>query len=122
MFIVLISRIVNVCNHTKCVTLSNQKFKIQPIIVILHPNEFSQERHYYSFSVELDSCFGSSNTLNDLPNKIYILNKTEYLNLSVFSMIKGTNEWKILTKHISCECKCGFDGKNVFQINGGITM
>ena len=26
-------------------------------------------------------------------------------------MIIGTNESKTLTKHISCECKCRFDGK-----------
>ena len=33
----------------------------------------------------------------------------------------GINESKILTKDISCECKCRFDGKNVIQINAGIT-
>ena len=27
-----------------------------------------------------------------------------------------------LTKHISCHCKCKFVGKNVIQINGGITI
>ena len=27
-------------------------------------------------------------------------------------MITGINESKILTKHISCECKCKFDGRN----------
>ena len=27
-------------------------------------------------------------------------------------MITGINESKTLTKHISCECKCKFDGKN----------
>ena len=26
-------------------------------------------------------------------------------------MIWGTNESKALTKHISCECKCRFDGR-----------
>ena len=26
-----------------------------------------------------------------------------------------------LTKNASCKCKCRFDGKNVNQINGGIT-
>ena len=36
------------------------------------------------------------------------------LNLSVFNMITGKN----LTKHISCEWKCRFDGKSVIQING----
>ena len=32
------------------------------------------------------------------------------------------NESKTLTKHISCKCKCGFDGRNAVQINGGITI
>ena len=37
-------------------------------------------------------------------------NKTEDLNLSVFSMITGKNESKILTKDMACEFKCKFDG------------
>ena len=36
--------------------------------------------------------------------------KTEDLNLSMFNMITGINELKILTKDISCKCKCRFDG------------
>ena len=48
-------------------------------------------------------------------------NKIEDLNLSVFNMITGISESKTLTKHILCNCKCKFDGKNVIQINGGIT-
>ena len=28
-------------------------------------------------------------------------------------MITGINESKTLTKHISCECKCRFDGRKV---------
>ena len=27
-----------------------------------------------------------------------------------------------LTKHVSCECKCKFDGKNVIQIKSGIAI
>ena len=37
-------------------------------------------------------------------------------------MIREITESKTLTKHISCECKCRFDGKNVIQINGGIII
>ena len=37
-------------------------------------------------------------------------------------MITGPNKSKTLTKHTSCECKCRFDGKNLIQINGGITI
>ena len=41
--------------------------------------------------------------------KSCIPNKTEDLNLSMFSMMTGINESKTLTKHVSCECKCKFD-------------
>ena len=83
---------------------------IQPTHINLHPNEYSQEFHYYPSEVKLDRCVGSCNTRNDLSNKVCIENKTENLNLSVFNMITGTNESKTLTKHISCECKFKFDG------------
>ena len=36
-------------------------------------------------------------------------NKTEDLNVSVFSMITEINESKTLTTHISSKCKCKFD-------------
>ena len=60
--------------------------------------------------VQLDKCVGSCNTLNDLPNKVCLPNKTDDLNLNMFNMITGINESKTLTKHISHECKCKFDG------------
>ena len=41
--------------------------------------------------------------------KKYVSNKREDLNLSVFNMIKGKNESKTLTKHVSVECECKFD-------------
>ena len=78
----------------------------------LHPNEYSHEFHYYPFVVKLDRYVGSCNTLNDLSNKVCVLNKTEDLNLSMFNMITGINELKTLTKHISCTCKFRFDGRN----------
>ena len=52
----------------------------------------------------------------------YVLNKAEGLNLNVFNMITGINKSKTSIKHISCACKCRFNGKNVVQINGGITI
>ena len=61
--------------------------------------------------VNLDRCIGSCNTLNSSSNKIYVPNKTEDINLSMFNMITGINESKELTKHISCKCKCKFDGR-----------
>ena len=37
-------------------------------------------------------------------------------------MITGINKQKTLIKHLSCECKCLFDEKNVIHINGRITI
>ena len=66
MFIRLFTGLVNAFNHTKCISLSNQKCEIQPTLINLHPNEYSQELHYYPFAVKLDRYVGSCNTLNDL--------------------------------------------------------
>ena len=66
-------------------------------------------QNLYPFAVNLDRRMGSCNILNDLSNRVCVPNKTENLKLSVFNMITGINETKILTKHISCECKCKFD-------------
>ena len=109
MFIVLLTSLVNASNHTKCISLSNQKCMIQPTLINLHPNENTQGLHYYTFVVNLDKCVGNCNTLNDLPNKVCVLYETEDLNLS----IEHQHELKILAKHISCEYKCKFDGRNV---------
>ena len=94
MFMGLIISIVNVSNHTKWKRLSYHKCMIQPILINLHPNEYSQEFHYYPFVVKLGRCFRSCNTLNDLSNKESVPNKTEDLNLSLFNMIAGINESK----------------------------
>ena len=81
MFIVLLTSIVNASNLTKYVSLNNPKRKIQPSLVNLHPNEYSQELHYYLSVVKLDRYVGSCNTLNDLSNKISVSNKREDLNI-----------------------------------------
>ena len=72
MFIVLLTGLVNASSYTKCVSLSDQSCGIQPTLINLHPNEYSQELHYYPCMVKLDRCIGSCNTLNDLSNKVYV--------------------------------------------------
>ena len=47
MFIVLLTSIINASNHTKWVSLNNQKCEIQATPVNVHPNEHSQELHHY---------------------------------------------------------------------------
>ena len=111
MFIGLLNNQFSGSTHRKCISFSNLKCMIKHSLINLHPNEYSQEFHYYPFAVKLDSCVGSCNTLNDFSNKIRVSNKTEDLNLDVFNMITGINELKTLTKRISSKCKCNFDGR-----------
>ena len=82
----LLTGLVNAYNHTKCVSLSNQKCEIQHTFIyyIL----MNQEFYYYPFTVKLYKCAGSCNSLNDLCNKVCVPNKTEDLNLSVFNRNK----------------------------------
>ena len=49
----------------------------QPALINLYPNDYSQELHYYPFTVNLDKCVGSSNTINELPDKVCVPNKTK---------------------------------------------
>ena len=71
MFITLLASIVNVSNHTKRVSLSNQKCEMQPSLINLHPNKYSQEFHYYPFAVKLIRFVGSFNFYN----KVCVSNK-----------------------------------------------
>ena len=48
----------------------------------------------YAFAVKFDRCVGSSDTLNDLSNKVSVPNETEHLNIHVFNIITGKNESK----------------------------
>ena len=84
---------------------------IELTIIDLHPNEYSQGLPYYPFAINSDRRVESCDTFKDLPSKVCVPNKTEDLNLSVFNIITGINESKTLTKNISCECKCKFDGR-----------
>ena len=59
----LLTGLVNESNHKKYISLSNQKCMTQPSLINLHPNEYSQEFHYFPFVVKLDRCVGSCNTL-----------------------------------------------------------
>ena len=77
----------------------------------MNPYESIQGLCYYPFAINLDRCVGSCNTINDLSDKVCVPKKTENFNLSIFNTITGINESKILTKHISCKCKCKSDGK-----------
>ena len=91
----------------KCICLNNE-----PCLSRLTLTDFTNSNlNCYLFMVSLDRCNGSFNTLHDLSRIICFPNKTEDVNLNVFNMITRINESKTITKQISCDCKCKFNGR-----------
>ena len=119
-FIGLLTGLIIGSNNTRWVSLSNQKCMTQFTLINLHPNEYSQEFHYSPFSVKLDRCVGSFDTINNLANQVCVPNKIEDLILSVFNMITGINVLKTLTKRIHANVNVDLMEENVIQVNGGI--
>ena len=61
-------------------------------LINVNPDEYKQSMRYYPFMVNLYIFNGSCNTLDDLSSRIYVPNKIEDLNLSVFNMITRINK------------------------------
>ena len=101
------SRVAKVSDRTKCIYLINEPSLARPTLIDLNSNEL----YYYPFMVNLDKFNGSYNTLHNLLSIIYAQNKIEDVNLNIFNMITTINETRTSTKHISCDCKCNFDGR-----------
>ena len=95
-FIGLLASTVNASNHTKYISWKSQQCTILPTLINLHPYEYIQRLHYCPFDVNLDRCMRSCDTINDLCYTLYVLDKTENLNLNVFKMITGRKEEKKL--------------------------
>ena len=104
--------------------IKQSKMMTQLTFINLHPNEYSQEFHYYPSAVKLDICIcvGRCNTLTDLSSKVFVPNKMEDSILIVFNTITGTNGSKKLTKHISCNVNVDLMEENINQINGGVMI
>ena len=95
----------------------------QTSLTYLHPNRYSEELHYYQFTVKLDRGVGNYNTFNDWSNKVFVPSRTEDLNLSVlFNIITGMNELKSLTRIYHVNVNVNLMEESVMQIIGGIMI
>ena len=83
---------------------SNETYFTRPTFIILNPDELQ----YYPILVKLDRYRGSCNTLDDLSDKLNVANKTEYVNVNIFHVIKWTNESNSYELY---DCRCSLDCK-----------
>ena len=69
---------------------------MKPFLIDLNPIEFK----YYPFTINLDKCNRSFNSVNDLSRRVYVPSKTKDVDVKVFDMKTDRNEEKILVKQM----------------------
>ena len=92
-------------NTLECVSMNNQDCKIRPEIINLNSNE----PLFYRYSIKINECKGSCNTINDPYAKICIPDNIKSTNVKVFSLMSRTNETRHIKWYKTCKCNCRLD-------------
>ena len=92
-------------NSLECVSLNNQQCKIRTEIINLNTNE----PMFYPYSIKINRCKDSCNTINDPYAKICVPNQIKNINVKVFNLLSRTNETRHIKWHKTFKCKCRLD-------------
>ena len=92
-------------NSLEFVPMNNQECKIRPEIINLNTNE----PMYYRYSIKLNKCKGSCNTINDPYAKMCVPDQIKNTSVKVFNLISRTNETRHIKWHKTCKCRCRLD-------------
>ena len=89
-------------NSLECVSMNNQKFKIRSEII----NANTNEPMFYPYSITVNKCKGSCNTINDPYAKLCVPDTIKNINVKVFNLMSRTNETRHIEWHKTCKCRC----------------
>ena len=92
-------------NFLECISMNNQECKIRTEIINLNTNE----PMFYPYSIKINRCKGSCNTINYPYAKICVLDQIKNTNVKVFNLMSRTNETRHIKSHKTCKCKCRLD-------------
>ena len=85
--------------------MNNQECKIRSEII----NVNTGEPVFYPYSISVNKCKGSCNTINNLYPKLCIHDNIKNINVKVFNLVSRTNETRHVEWHKTCKCKCRLD-------------
>ena len=85
--------------------MNNQECKIRSEII----NVNTGEPVFYPYSISVNKCKGSCNTINNLYPKLCIPDTIKNINVKVFNLVSRTNETRHVEWHETCKCKCRLD-------------
>ena len=89
-------------NSLECISVNNQECKIRSEIKNVNINE----PMFYPYSITINKCNRSCNTINDLYAKLCVLDTIKNINVKVFNLMSRTNETRHIEWHKTCKCKC----------------
>ena len=75
-------------NSLESVSMNNQDYKIRTEII--NPN--TNEPMFYTYSIKINKCKGSCNTINDPYAKICLADEIKNTNIKVVNVISRNNE------------------------------
>ena len=78
-------------NSLEYVSMNNQECKVRTEIINLNTNE----PIFYPYSININRCKGSCNTINDPYPKICVPDQIKDTNVKVFNLISRTNETRL---------------------------
>ena len=104
--------------YIKYVSLNNRPCQARLTFVNINSNE----PLYYPFTVSVDKCGESCNTMANLYDRICFPDKVKSMNVNKFSLISGINEARRLVQHESYEFKCWVKMYVVQNKNGIMSM
>ena len=82
----------------KCVSLNNRPCHARPTVV----NSSFNENLSYPFTVSVNKCGGSCNTIYDPYVRVNASGKVNNMNVKVFNLVLEVNETRSLIQHESC--------------------
>ena len=92
-------------NVLECVSMNNQKCKIRPELLSINTNE----PVFYPYSIKINRCKSSCNTINDPYAKICVPDQIKNTNFKVFNLMSRTNETRHIKWYKTCKCRCRLD-------------
>ena len=92
-------------NSLECVSMNNQECKIRTDIINLN----TDEPMFYPYSIKINRCKGSCNTINDPYAKICVPDQIKNINVKVVNLLSRTKETRHIKWHKTCKCKCKLD-------------
>ena len=89
-------------NSLECVSKNNQECKLRPRIIDVNSNE----PVFYPYSIKVNKCSGSCNTINNSYAKLCVINIVKNINVKLFNLMQRINETRQTIWHETCKCIC----------------